>query len=151
MDAGFLGIEEVENANINEGEIARVTVAFPKLITPEIWGLRELKEWDGIERRVGEEDATTTSIFIMPQLRELTINSCALLKALPDYVLAASLQDLKLIDCGNLELSDLVSKSIALLGMGPDFRVLVQKSRKQAEQYHRLVHVPAKAFPDISF
>uniref|UniRef100_A0A6N2MJB9 Uncharacterized protein n=1 Tax=Salix viminalis TaxID=40686 RepID=A0A6N2MJB9_SALVM len=28
LDVGFLGIEEVENANINEGEIARVT-AFP--------------------------------------------------------------------------------------------------------------------------
>jgi hypothetical protein len=27
-------------------------------------------------------------------------------------------------------------------GMGPDFRVLVRKSRKQAEQYHRLYKVP---------
>uniref|UniRef100_A0A6N2MJY8 ParB-like N-terminal domain-containing protein n=2 Tax=Magnoliopsida TaxID=3398 RepID=A0A6N2MJY8_SALVM len=69
LDAGFLGIEEVENANINEGEIARVT-AFPKLKRLEIWGV---EEWDGIERRVGEEDATTTSIFIiMPQLQGYT-------------------------------------------------------------------------------
>uniref|UniRef100_A0A6N2N146 NB-ARC domain-containing protein n=1 Tax=Salix viminalis TaxID=40686 RepID=A0A6N2N146_SALVM len=70
LGAGFLGIEEVENANnINEGEIARV-VAFPKLKSFWIWELDELEEWDGIERRVGEEDATTTSIFIiMPQLK----------------------------------------------------------------------------------
>ncbi|KAH8492620.1 hypothetical protein H0E87_022000, partial [Populus deltoides] len=27
-------------------------------------------------------------------------------------------------------------------GMGPDFRVLVRKSRKQAEQYHRLYKEP---------
>ncbi|KAJ6764536.1 LEUCINE-RICH REPEAT-CONTAINING PROTEIN SOG2 [Salix koriyanagi] len=94
LDAGFVGIEEVENANnINEGEIASVT-AFPKLKTLHFSLLEELEGWDGIERRVGEEDATTTSIFIMPQLRDLSI---------PDYVLAASLQDLRLIDCGNLE------------------------------------------------
>ncbi|KAJ6386626.1 hypothetical protein OIU78_016535, partial [Salix suchowensis] len=87
LDAGFLGIEEVENANnINEGEIARVT-AFPKLKSLRISGV---EEWDGIERRVGEEDATTTSIFIiMPQLQYLTIYNCRLLRALPDYVLAA--------------------------------------------------------------
>uniref|UniRef100_A0A6N2MJK7 Uncharacterized protein n=1 Tax=Salix viminalis TaxID=40686 RepID=A0A6N2MJK7_SALVM len=54
LDAGFLGIEEVENANINEGEIARVT-AFPKLKTPVFWYLYKLEAWDGIERRVGEE------------------------------------------------------------------------------------------------
>uniref|UniRef100_A0A6N2ML58 NB-ARC domain-containing protein n=1 Tax=Salix viminalis TaxID=40686 RepID=A0A6N2ML58_SALVM len=102
LDAGFLGIEEVENANINEGEIARVT-AFLKLKTLVISSLNELKEWDGIERRVGEEDATTASIFIMPQLQQLEIRFCPLLRALPDYVLAASLQELKLYDCRNLE------------------------------------------------
>ncbi|KAB5532333.1 hypothetical protein DKX38_019003 [Salix brachista] len=93
LDAGFLGIEEVENANnINEGEIARVT-AFPKLKTLWISCLFKLEEWDGIERRVGEEDATTTSIFIiMPQLQQLDIYQCQLLRALPDYVLAAPLQ-----------------------------------------------------------
>ncbi|KAB5532270.1 hypothetical protein DKX38_018940 [Salix brachista] len=92
LDAGFLGIGEVENANINEGEIARVT-AFPKLKTFNIWDLSELEEWDGIERRVGEEDATTTSIFIiMPQLQYLGVLNCPLLRALPDYVLAAPLQ-----------------------------------------------------------
>uniref|UniRef100_A0A6N2M1U9 Proteasome alpha-type subunits domain-containing protein n=1 Tax=Salix viminalis TaxID=40686 RepID=A0A6N2M1U9_SALVM len=102
LDVGFLGIEEVENANINEGEIARVT-AFPKLKTLEIWGLSELEEWDGIERRVGEEDATTTSIFIiMPQLQCLRIHKCPLLRELPDYVLAAPLQDLNIIGCPNL-------------------------------------------------
>uniref|UniRef100_A0A6N2MLG3 NB-ARC domain-containing protein n=1 Tax=Salix viminalis TaxID=40686 RepID=A0A6N2MLG3_SALVM len=101
LDAGFVGIEEVENANnINEGEIARVT-AFPKLKSLEISGV---EEWDGIERRVGEEDATTTSIFIiMPQLQQLIIEECPLLRALPDYVLAASLQELRLYDCRNLE------------------------------------------------
>ncbi|KAJ6386628.1 hypothetical protein OIU78_016537 [Salix suchowensis] len=103
LDAGFLGIEEVENANINEGEIARVT-AFPKLKRLEICNLCKLEEWDGIERRVGEEDATTTSTFIiMPQLQQLQICNCPLLRALPDYVLAASLQELQLFDCGNLE------------------------------------------------
>ncbi|KAG5223387.1 disease resistance protein [Salix suchowensis] len=102
LDAGFLGIEEVENANINEGEIARV-IAFPKLKTLRIWNLAKLEEWDGIERRVGEEDATTTSIFIiMPQLQQLEINDCPLLRALPDYVLAAPLQVLHVFGCPNL-------------------------------------------------
>ncbi|KAJ6764574.1 hypothetical protein OIU74_023462 [Salix koriyanagi] len=101
LDAGFVGIEEVENANINEGEIARVT-AFPKLKKLLIQYLSELEEWDGIERRVGEEDATTTSIFIMPQLQRLTILDCPLLRALPDYVLAAPLQVLHIFGCPNL-------------------------------------------------
>ncbi|KAJ6764583.1 LEUCINE RICH REPEAT CONTAINING PROTEIN [Salix koriyanagi] len=68
-----------------------------------VGGLYELEEWDGIERRVGEEDATRTSIFIMPQLQHLEIKTCPLLRALLDYVLAASLQELRLFDCGNLE------------------------------------------------
>jgi hypothetical protein len=99
LDAGFLGIEKDENASIIEGEIARVT-AFPKL--KELWmeGLREVEEWDGIERRVGEEDANTTSIIsIMPQLRWLTIDNCPLLRALPDYVLAAPLRTLRIRGC----------------------------------------------------
>ncbi|KAJ6417824.1 hypothetical protein OIU84_001245 [Salix udensis] len=102
LDAGFLGIEEVENANINEGEIARVTT-FPKLKTLGISFLSILEEWDGIERRVEEDDATTTSIFIiMPQLQQLRIWHCPLLRALPDYVLAAPLQLLEVINCPNL-------------------------------------------------
>jgi hypothetical protein len=102
LDAGFLGIEKDENASINEGEIARVT-AFPKLKELEIWYLEEVEEWDGIGRRVGEEDANTTSIIsIMPQLRELMILNCPLLRALPDYVLAAPLQALDIHGCRNL-------------------------------------------------
>ncbi|KAJ6889212.1 hypothetical protein NC652_030111 [Populus alba x Populus x berolinensis] len=101
LDAGFLGIEKDENASINEGEIARVT-AFPKLKKLWIEGLEEVEEWDGIERRVGEENANTTSISIMPQLRELKIQKCPLLRALPDYVLAAPLQELFISGCRNL-------------------------------------------------
>ncbi|KAJ6889210.1 disease resistance protein RGA3 isoform X6 [Populus alba x Populus x berolinensis] len=102
LDAGFLGIEKDENASINEGEIARVT-AFPKLKKLWIEGLEEVEEWDGIERRVGEENANTTSIsIIMPQLRELMIVNCPLLRALPDYVLAAPLQELFISGCRNL-------------------------------------------------
>ncbi|KAJ6764538.1 hypothetical protein OIU74_023428 [Salix koriyanagi] len=101
LGAGFLGIEEVENDIINEGEIARV-ITFPKLKRLEILFLG-LEEWDGIERRVGEKDFTITSIFIMPQLQQLIIEYCPLLRALPDYVLAASLQELRLCDCGKLE------------------------------------------------
>ncbi|XP_011001373.1 PREDICTED: putative disease resistance protein RGA4 isoform X4 [Populus euphratica] len=94
LDAGFLGIEKDENASIDEREIARVT-AFPKLKRLRIWNLEEVEEWDGIERRVGEEDANTTSIIsIMPQLRVSMIANCPLLRALPDYVLAAPLQEL---------------------------------------------------------
>ncbi|KAJ6386622.1 hypothetical protein OIU78_016531 [Salix suchowensis] len=119
LGAGFVGIEEVENANINEGEIARVT-AFPKLKTLEISGLYKLEEWDGIERKVGEEDANTTSIFIMPQLRELDILNCPLLRALPDYILSASLQNLKLSDCGKLEV-------LPPLGRLPNLESLVLK------------------------
>jgi Leucine-rich repeat (LRR) protein len=99
LDAGFLGIEKDENASINEGEIARVT-AFPKLKELEIWYLEEVEEWDGIGTRVGEEDANTTSIIsIMPQLRDLIIENCPLLRALPDYVLAAPLQELDISRC----------------------------------------------------
>ncbi|XP_061956617.1 putative disease resistance RPP13-like protein 1 [Populus nigra] len=99
LDAGILGIEKDENASINEGEIARVT-AFPKLKELEIWYLEEAEEWDGIGRRVGEEDANTTSIIsIMPQLRDLIIENCPLLRALPDYVLAAPLRELDISRC----------------------------------------------------
>ncbi|KAJ6889211.1 disease resistance protein RGA4 [Populus alba x Populus x berolinensis] len=101
LDAGFLGIEKDENASINEGEIAKVT-AFPKLKELGISYLEEVEEWDGIERRGGEEDANTTSISIMPQLRELMIVNCPLLRALPDYVLAAPLQELFISGCRNL-------------------------------------------------
>ncbi|KAJ6386613.1 hypothetical protein OIU78_016522 [Salix suchowensis] len=62
-----------------------------------------LEEWDGIERRVGEELRFGTLIFILPQLQKLRIQYCPLLRALPDYVLAVSLQELELIDFGNLE------------------------------------------------
>ncbi|KAJ6386634.1 hypothetical protein OIU78_016543 [Salix suchowensis] len=86
LNAGFLGIKVVVNANINEGEIARLN-AFPKLKTLVIGNLKELEEWDGIERRVREEDATTTSISIMPQLRDLSIYECPLLRALPEKML----------------------------------------------------------------
>ncbi|KAB5530108.1 hypothetical protein DKX38_020189 [Salix brachista] len=155
QDAGFLGIEEVENANVTEGEITRVT-AFPKLKSLGIWNLFKLEEWDGIERRVGEKDAITTSIFIMPQLRVLMIYKCPLLRALPNYVLAAPLQLLDITECPNIILEGFIQCCIKLrmllykwieiicklFGMCPDFRVLVQKSRKQAEQYHRLYKEP---------
>ncbi|XP_011001363.1 PREDICTED: putative disease resistance protein RGA3 isoform X1 [Populus euphratica] len=102
LDAGFLGIEKDENGSINDGDIARVT-AFPKLKKLEIWNLKEVEEGDGIERRsVGGEDATTTSISIMPQLRQSTIRNCPLLRELPDYVLAAPLQELHIRSCPNL-------------------------------------------------
>ncbi|XP_073262675.1 putative disease resistance protein RGA1 [Populus alba] len=102
LDAGFLGIEKDENASINEGEIARVT-AFPKLKKLKIQILGEVEEWVGIERRVGEEDANTTSIIsIMPQLQQLMIRLCPMLRALPDYVLAAPLQELEIRSCPNL-------------------------------------------------
>ncbi|KAJ6386629.1 hypothetical protein OIU78_016538 [Salix suchowensis] len=93
LDAGFLGIEEVENANINEGEIARVT-AFPKLKTLVFWYLYKLEAWDGIERQVGED--------VMPQLCELIILDSPLLRALPDYVLATPLQLLDILGSSNL-------------------------------------------------
>ncbi|KAJ6386601.1 hypothetical protein OIU78_016512, partial [Salix suchowensis] len=116
LDAGFLGIEEVENANINEGEIARVT-AFLKLKTLWISGLNEVEEWDGIERRVEEELRFGTLIFIMPQLQKLRIEYCPLLRALPHYVLAASLQELEVLGCGNLEV-------LPLLGRLPNLELL---------------------------
>ncbi|KAJ6417845.1 hypothetical protein OIU84_001264 [Salix udensis] len=126
LDAGFVGIEEVENANnINEGEIARVT-AFPKLKTLRIKFLSKLEEWDGIERRVGEEHATTTSIFIMPQLQQLEIAHCTLLRALPDYVLAAPLQLLHVTDCPNL-------------------RKRYGKEEK-SEDWHKISHIPEVIF-----
>ncbi|CAK7337001.1 unnamed protein product [Dovyalis caffra] len=78
LDVGFLGIENVDKAYINEGELARVP-AFPKLKQLKIWYLEELEEWDDwIERRVGEKDATTS--IIMRQLQELRISDCPILK-----------------------------------------------------------------------
>uniref|UniRef100_A0A6N2MM56 NB-ARC domain-containing protein n=1 Tax=Salix viminalis TaxID=40686 RepID=A0A6N2MM56_SALVM len=131
LDAGFLGIEEVENANINEGEIARVA-AFPKLKTLQISRLYELEEWDGIERRVGEEDATTTSIFIiMPQLQHLIIKECPLLRALPDYVLAAPLQNISIID-------------------SPNPRKRYGKEEK-GEDWHKISHIPNINIFDFNF
>ncbi|KAJ6882803.1 hypothetical protein NC651_029165 [Populus alba x Populus x berolinensis] len=73
---------------------------LPNLESLEFRGLKEeVEEWDGTERRVGEEDANTTSISIMSQLREFMILQCPLLRALPDYVLAAPLQKLDIIGC----------------------------------------------------
>jgi hypothetical protein len=49
---------------------------------------------------VGEEDSNTTSIIsIMPQLQYLEIINCPLLRALPDYVLAAPLRVLDIWGC----------------------------------------------------
>ncbi|KAJ6764533.1 LEUCINE RICH REPEAT CONTAINING PROTEIN [Salix koriyanagi] len=101
LDDGVLGIEEVENANINEEEIARVT-AFPKLKRLEISYLEEVEEWAGIERRLGEEDATKTSICIMPQLQQLRIEYCPLLRALPDYVWEMPRHVLNITACPDL-------------------------------------------------
>ncbi|KAL9335587.1 hypothetical protein Peur_072768 [Populus x canadensis] len=127
LDAGFLGIEKDEN----EGDIARVT-AFPKLKKLEIWNLKEVEEWDGIERRsVGEEDANTTSIIsIMPQLRQLTIRNWPLLRALPDYVLAAPLQELFLSGCRNL-------------------RKRYGKEEEMGEDWQKISHIPNIYFHDI--
>lgn len=51
--------------------------------------------------------------------------------------------------CGGYEvvldranLTEFIFSYLWCSGMGPDFRVLVRKSRKQAEQYHRLYKVP---------
>jgi Leucine-rich repeat (LRR) protein len=124
LDAGFLGIEKYEKASIKEGEIARVT-AFPKLKKLWIWNLEEVEEWEGIERRVGEEDANTTSIIsIMPQLRDLRIENCPLLRALPDYVLAApALQELGISRC-------------------PILRKRYGKEEEMGEDWQKISHIP---------
>jgi hypothetical protein len=127
LDGGFLGIENVGNSNISEGEIARVT-AFPKLKKLSIWHLKELEEWDGIERRVGEEDSTTTSVFIMPQLVEFRILKCPLLRALPDYVLTAPLQKFSIEYCPNL-------------------RKLYNRE-EMGEDGHRISHIPIILFKE---
>ncbi|KAB5532256.1 hypothetical protein DKX38_018926 [Salix brachista] len=143
LDAGFLGIGEVENANINEGEIARVT-AFPKLKTLYISYLFELEEWDGIERRVGEEDATTTSIFIMPQLQYLGVLNCPLLRALPDYVVAAPLQGLGITGCPNLRKRYGKEEKAPLQKLHvegcPSLRKRYNKYR--GEDWHKISHIP---------
>jgi hypothetical protein len=84
--------------------------------------LEEVEEWDGIERRrVGEEDANTTSISIMPQLQYLRIENCQLLRALPDYVLAAPLQELSVSGCRNLR---------------------KRYGEKMGEDWHKISHIP---------
>ncbi|KAJ6882787.1 disease resistance protein RGA4 [Populus alba x Populus x berolinensis] len=114
LDAGFLGIEKAE--------IARVT-AFPKLKVLWIEDLEEVEEWEGIERRVGEE------VSIMPQLQMLVIEYCPLLRALPDYVLAAPLQILNISKCPNLR------KRYGKEEMGEDWQ--------------KISHIPKISFHDI--
>ncbi|KAK2458019.1 proteasome subunit alpha type-4 [Trifolium repens] len=49
-----------------------------------------------------------------------------------------------LVDEASVQKIQLLTPNIGVVysGMGPDFRVLVRKSRKQAEQYHRLYKEP---------
>ncbi|KAK6911286.1 Proteasome, subunit alpha/beta [Dillenia turbinata] len=49
-----------------------------------------------------------------------------------------------LVDETSVKKIQLLTPNIGVVysGMGPDFRVLVRKSRKQAEQYHRLYKEP---------
>ncbi|KAG8657557.1 putative disease resistance protein RGA3 [Manihot esculenta] len=101
FDDGFLGIPKItSNRELkkDEGEMSSIT-AFPKLKEFTICYMKELKKWDGRERRIGENDAS----IIMPQLEYLCILDCPLLKALPDYILTAPLKDLIISKCPILE------------------------------------------------
>jgi hypothetical protein len=101
-----------------------------KLKGLRIEGLEEVEQWDGIERRsVGEEDANTTSISIMPQLQYLEIINCPLLRALPDYVLAPPLQSLRISGCHNL------MKRYGKEEMGED--------------WHKVSHIPNIYFSEL--
>ncbi|KAH7565391.1 hypothetical protein JRO89_XS09G0200700 [Xanthoceras sorbifolium] len=76
----FLGIESDVASSSSSSSLI---VAFPKLKYLKFESLDEWEEGDTtMRRREDEEDGVT----IMPCLRNLTIDFCIELKALPDYI-----------------------------------------------------------------
>ncbi|KAH9685802.1 hypothetical protein KPL70_014102 [Citrus sinensis] len=94
----FLGIEESSVwDHPSSSSSSPSVIAFPKLKSLEIDGMKELEEWN---YRITRKE----NISIMPRLSSLQIMNCRKLKALPDYLLQTiALQKLGIYYCDLLE------------------------------------------------
>ncbi|KAH9685810.1 hypothetical protein KPL70_014107 [Citrus sinensis] len=93
----FLGIEESSEDGPSSSSSSPSVIAFPKLKSLEIDGMKELEEWN---YRITRKE----NISIMPRLSSLEVSSCNKLKALPDYLLQMTvLQNLRIFFCENME------------------------------------------------
>ncbi|KDO38089.1 hypothetical protein CISIN_1g0473211mg, partial [Citrus sinensis] len=93
----FLGIEESSEDDPSSSSSSPSVIAFPKLKSLEIDGMKELEEWN---YRITRKE----NISIMPRLSSLQIMNCRKLKALPDYLLQTiALQKLSIYSCDLLE------------------------------------------------
>ncbi|KAI4356797.1 hypothetical protein L6164_000787 [Bauhinia variegata] len=120
----FLGLEESEGGQKqkNECENSKSSlVLFPKLKSLSFSEIKNWEEWKGLPTK-GEiavmpslRSLTISScdelwkglptegeIAVMPSLRSLTISSCDELKALPEFLHVAPLQELSINHCSNL-------------------------------------------------
>ncbi|XP_021813012.1 putative disease resistance protein RGA3 [Prunus avium] len=84
----FLGLEDQTSFRIRSPPL----ILFPKLKQLEFFYMSYWEEWEGVEEWTKED----SEITIMPCLSELTIENCALLKALPDFVFKTPLQTLRI-------------------------------------------------------
>ncbi|KAL4636450.1 hypothetical protein ACB092_03G009400 [Castanea dentata] len=89
----FLGIEESEK---KEKDDILITL-FPNLISLTFCGMRKWEEWNGIggeEEEEEEEEDCIRRFTIMPRLQNLRIESCTVLKSLPNFLRRITLQNL---------------------------------------------------------
>ncbi|KAH7565400.1 hypothetical protein JRO89_XS09G0201700 [Xanthoceras sorbifolium] len=94
----FLGIESDVASSSSSSSLI---VAFPKLKYLKFESLDEWEEWDTTTRRREDEEDVVT---IMPCLRNLTIDFCIELKALPDYIVRkTTLEELNINLCSKLK------------------------------------------------
>ncbi|XP_021813086.1 putative disease resistance protein RGA3 [Prunus avium] len=82
----FLGLEDQTSFRIGSPPL----ILFPKLKQLYFISLSNWEEWEGVEEWTKED----SEITIMPYLSELSIVSCELLKALPDFVFKTRLHTL---------------------------------------------------------
>ncbi|KAL5755840.1 hypothetical protein ACOSQ2_020586 [Xanthoceras sorbifolium] len=100
-------LEYLSVNNMSESDVASssssssLIVAFPKLKYLKFESLDEWEEWDTTTRRREDEEDVVT---IMPCLRNLTIDFCIELKALPDYIVRkTTLEELNINLCSKLK------------------------------------------------
>ncbi|XP_075657208.1 putative disease resistance protein RGA1 [Castanea sativa] len=110
VGAEFLGIEESEK---KETDDILITL-FPNLISLTFCGMYEWEEWNGIGGEEGEEEEDYIRRFtIMPRLQNLTIESCMVLKSLPNFLRRTTLQHLVIVHSLNCEWMERTGKEIS--------------------------------------
>ncbi|ONI14527.1 hypothetical protein PRUPE_4G285500 [Prunus persica] len=88
----FLGLEDQTSFRIRSPQI------FPKLKQLCFYNMSNWEEWEGVEEWTKED----SKITIMPDLSELRIGGCKLLKALPDFIFKTQLRTLDITKCRRL-------------------------------------------------